>query len=92
MEILKSHGSTLTVSKISDGLKVGDVLIRQPDLRSYLLNYEIAGSSWWLGWISVGWAQNLAGRYMAWKVNRKLRAMRCHERFKQVLRYKGCDV
>jgi hypothetical protein len=92
MEILKSHGATLTVSKISADLKAGDVLIRQSDLRSHLLRYEIAGSAWWVGWIGMTWAQNLAAKYFAWKVSRKLRALRRNERIKQVLRFKGYDI
>lgn len=34
------------------------------------LDYEIR-SSWWASSISWNWAQDLAGRYFAWKVKRK---------------------
>lgn len=38
--------------------------------KSDLLDYEIR-SSWWACWVSWPWAQALAGKYFAWKVNRK---------------------
>jgi hypothetical protein len=36
------------------------------------LMYEVH-SSLWASWISWGWAQELAAKYFAWKVNRKMR-------------------
>lgn len=34
------------------------------------LDYEIR-SSWWASWIGWDWGQKLAGKYFAWKTNRK---------------------
>lgn len=38
--------------------------------------YEIRGS-WWASFVSWPWAQEISGRYFAWKVKRK------HRRYKQ---------
>jgi hypothetical protein len=61
-------------------------------LASYLVDYECAASSWWLGWVGIGWMQNLAGSYIAWKVNRKLRALARQQRIRAQLRFKGYDI
>jgi len=37
-----------------------------------LLDYEVF-SSWWACLLSWDWAQGLAAKYFAWKVNRKYR-------------------
>lgn len=39
------------------------------EMRRYL-DYEIR-SSWWASWVGIGWVQQLAGRYFAWKTKRK---------------------
>lgn len=57
-------------------------------LQSYILDYECAASSWWLGWIGIGWMQELAAKYMAWKVNRKMRALSRQQRTLAQLRFK----
>jgi hypothetical protein len=35
-----------------------------------VLYYEVS-SSWWAGWISINWLQDLACHYFLWKVRRK---------------------
>lgn len=39
--------------------------------RLQALDYEVQ-ASWWASWISNDFLQGLAGRYFAWKVNRKM--------------------
>ena len=39
------------------------------------LDYEIR-ASWWAPWVSIGWMQDIAARYFAWKVKRKMRRVR----------------
>ena len=41
-------------------------------LAKAITEYE-ASSSWWIRYVSCRWAQRLAGKYLAWKVSRKLR-------------------
>lgn len=38
-----------------------------------LCEYEIM-SSWWTGFVSWGWLQNIVGKYFAWKTQRKFAA------------------
>lgn len=33
--------------------------------------YETQASAWWMSWIGHDGLQNIAARYLAWKVNRK---------------------
>ena len=42
---------------------------QRPSMRN-CLDYEVR-SSWWAGWISLSWFQELAALYYAAKVNRK---------------------
>lgn len=44
--------------------------VRDSTLRTFL-DYEIR-SSWWASWISIGWMQELSGKYFAWKTSRKV--------------------
>ena len=42
------------------------------DDRMEILKYEI-NSSWWVGYVSWNWAQDLTAKYFSWKVKRKYR-------------------
>jgi hypothetical protein len=41
------------------------------ELQHVILDYEIS-ASWWASYVSNDTLQNLASRYFAWKVNRKI--------------------
>lgn len=51
-----------------------------------VLKYEVA-ASWWAELVGWDWAQNIAGKYFAWKVRRKWNRYRAMlERREQVAR------
>lgn len=60
--------------------------------RRVFLDYETYASRWWLGWIGNQWLQKWAGRYFAWKVNRKYAAYRnglaIQQRLEQIDRFR----
>ena len=41
------------------------------------LFYEIQ-ASWWVSWVSIDWMRDIAARYFAWKVRRKMRRIRSY--------------
>lgn len=43
-----------------------------PISRVQALEYEVR-SSWWSGFVCIGFLQELAARYYTWKVSRKMR-------------------
>lgn len=60
--------------------KVRKAPVTEAHFKRVLLRYEVAGS-WWSGFISWDWLQDLAASYFAGKVNRKFRRLKCHEEF-----------
>jgi hypothetical protein len=57
-----------------------------PLTRTQALYYEVH-SSWWAGWIGWSRAQDVAAKYFAWKVNRKMdRIKRRAGRIKRIIR------
>lgn len=40
------------------------------------IEYESAASGWWMGFVYWKWGSELCARYLAWKVRRKLDALK----------------
>lgn len=61
------------------------------ELRKFLIEYEVK-SSWWTKYISFDWMQELAARYFAWKVERKIARLNKNRAIAKILESDASEV